>query len=55
VKVECGAPAFTIGTGDAAIDVTDAEVDIFYMEYTASEVNLDGEWPSKYKVDGSTF
>jgi hypothetical protein len=42
VKAKCGAPAFTIG-GDA----TDSDVEIFYMEYAASEVDLDGNWPAE--------
>jgi len=40
VKVECGAPAFTIGG-----DVTDSDVEVYYMEYAASEVTLSGNWP----------
>jgi hypothetical protein len=50
IKTECGAPAFTIG-GDA----TDSEVEVYYMEYTASEVNLDGNWPAEKLADGATF
>jgi hypothetical protein len=49
VKAECGAPAFTLGG-----DVTDSDVEIWYMEYAASEVNLDGNWPSPTLVDGTT-
>ena len=50
VKTECGAPAFTIGG-----DVTDSDVEVYYMEYTASEVNLDGNWPAEKLVDATTY
>ena len=47
-RAECGAPAFTISG-----DVTDSDVEIFYMEYAASEVNLDGNWPAEKKADAT--
>jgi hypothetical protein len=50
VKAECGAPAFTIGG-----DVIDSEVEVYYMEYAASEVNLDGNWPAEKLSDGTTY
>ena len=50
VKTECGAPAFTIGG-----DVTDSEFEVYYMEYAASEVNLDGNWPAEKLSDGTTY
>ena len=49
VKAQCGAPAMQFG-GDA----TDSDFDVYYMEYAASEVNLDGNWPAEMKSDGTT-
>ena len=51
VRAECRAPAFTIGVGDPLVDVTDAEVEIFYIEYSASQVNLSGNWTDDKKED----
>jgi hypothetical protein len=51
VRAECGAPAFTIGVGDPLVDVTDDEVEIFYIEYSASQVTLSGNWTADKKED----
>lgn len=48
-QANCGAPAFTIGG-----DVTDSDVELYYMEYTEMETILDGKWPSIFKADGTT-
>ena len=40
MKASCGAPAFTLGG-----DVTDSDVEVYYMEYAANEITLNGDWP----------
>ena len=53
VRAECKAPAFTIGTGDADADVTDDHVEVFYMEYSASQVELSENWIADKNEDES--
>ena len=57
VKASCGAPGLTINNSTTFTDVTDSEVEIFYMEYNVdSGVVLDAtatNWPAYY-TDGST-
>ena len=51
VKASCGAPGLTIMNSTTFTDVTDSDVEIFYMEYNADEgVVLDStsEWPAFY-------
>jgi hypothetical protein len=55
VKATCGAPALVIENTDSA-EVTDTDVEIFYMEYTTVETTFDStdtNWPAYYS-SGST-
>jgi hypothetical protein len=52
VKAECGAPGLIINNSTSYTDVTDSDVEVFYMEYnTAEGVVLDStdtNWPAFY-------